>query len=258
MSINRKYYSRPRQLGQYFLINQEKLRKIAAALDFKPDETIVEIGPGHGELTELITGRIIAIEKDERLANYLKQKFSVQKNIEIISGDALKILPKLEIKNYKLVGNIPFYLTGYLLRIIGELENKPLLIVFTLQKEVAERICSQPPKMNLLAASVQFWAEPKIIDYISKKDFQPQPKVDSAVIKLVISNQPSAASKKYYQFIKILFKQPRKTILNNLATSLEKNKEEIIKILEASKIKPSDRPQDLTLEQIKNLTCQSS
>jgi len=258
MSINRKYYSRPRQLGQYFLINQEKLRKIAAALNFKPDETIVEIGPGHGELTELITGRIIAIEKDERLANYLKQKFSVQKNIEIISGDALKILPKLEIKNYKLVGNIPFYLTGYLLRIIGELENKPLLIVFTLQKEVAERICSQPPKMNLLAASVQFWAEPKIIDYISKKDFQPQPKVDSAVIKLVISNQPSAASKKYYQFIKILFKQPRKTILNNLATSLEKNKEEIIKILEASKIKPSDRPQDLTLEQIKNLTCQSS
>jgi len=263
MSINRKYYSRPRQLGQYFLINQEKLRKIAAALDFKPDETIVEIGPGHGELTELITGRIIAIEKDERLANYLKQKFSVQKNIEIISGDALKILPKLEIKNYKLVGNIPFYLTGYLLRIIGELENKPLLIVFTLQKEVAERICSQPPKMNLLAASVQFWAEPKIIDYISKKDFQPQPKVDSAVIELKsitlgLRSQTKCYKENYYRLIKILFKQPRKTILNNLATSLEKNKEEIIKILEASKIKPSDRPQDLTLEQIKNLTCQSS
>ena len=213
----------------------------------------------------------------------LKAEFTENENIEIIQGDALKILPDLCSKfhdlSFKIVGNIPFYITGYLLRILGELEKKPSLIVLTVQKEVAERVCAEPPRMNLLAASVQFWAEPKIIDYIPKTDFQPQPKVDSAIIKLVISNQPLATSENYYKLIKIIFKQPRKTILNNLASGVKyqassiKNqkipissriidkvgtKEEIIKILETLKISPTDRPQNLTIEQIKNLSVQLS
>ncbi len=281
-------YSRSRKLGQHFLKNREKLRKIAASLEIEKNDTIVEIGPGHGELTDELRSknyelRVIAVEKDAELSQLLKEKFSTQKNIEIIEGDALKIiseLPKiynssssLSLKThqslndlrlsepnglppitYKLVGNIPYYITGKLLRTLSELETKPKIAVLTVQKEVAERIVAKPPKMNLLAASVQVWAEPEIVDYIPKKDFSPQPKVDSAIIKLVtkpvISHKSSVIS--YYNLIKVLFKQPRKTILNNL--SALKPKAEILPILERLKINSGDRPQNLDLKKIKELS----
>ena len=197
-------------LGQHFLINKKKIEKIIEALDLKSGDVVVEIGPGKGALTiplcencQKLGCKIIAVEKDKDLADDLKNKIydlGLDKNIEIIEGDALKTLPRLihnselRIKNYKIVGNIPYYITGYLLRILGELENKPSLIVLTIQKEVAQRVCAKPRTrrrqgyggqgMNLLAASVQFWAEPKIIGSVSKKDFWPIPKVDSAIIKL--------------------------------------------------------------------------
>src|SRR3989344_7110696 len=198
----------PRYLGQHFLKNKAKLKKIIDALELKDGDIVVEVGPGHGELTQEIQKskipeteqvrygagknqsanwrtkiKIIAIEKDINLVKFLKEKFSKDKNIEIIEGDALKEIKnqisKIKItnqnskiiKNLKIVGNIPYYITGYLLRILGELENKPSLIVLTIQKEVAQRVCAKPPKMNLLAASIQFWAEPKIIGSVSKKDF---------------------------------------------------------------------------------------
>jgi 16S rRNA (adenine1518-N6/adenine1519-N6)-dimethyltransferase len=257
----------PRYLGQHFLANKNKLRKIVDALELKSGDTVIEIGPGHGELTKEIRNekleiKIIAIEKDEKLIDLLKEKFGDDKNIKIISGDALRVLPKLTdnkqltTNNYKLAGNIPYYITGYLFRILGELKNKPSLIVLTIQREVAERVAAKPPEMNLLAASVQFWAEPKIAGYISKKYFRPAPKVDSAIIKLlprINTDKKQIDADKYYKFIKILFKQPRKTILNNL-TAGTKNKEEIIKKLQKLNINPTDRPQNLTIEQIKKLS----
>ena len=260
-----------KRLGQHFLINKTKLQKIVEALDLKPGDAVIEIGPGHGELTDELRNKnnelkLMTIERDNDLVELLKNKFARDKNLEVVHDDVLKILPDLCLKlhnsNFKIVGNIPFYITGYLLRILGELKNKPSLIVLTVQKEVAERICAEPPKMNLLAASVQFWAEPKIVDYIPKTDFQPQPKVDSAIIKLVVSNQPLATSENYYKLIKILFKQPRKTILNNLASGVklqasnDRSKEEIIKILGELKINPADRPQNLSVGQIKKLARQ--
>ena len=252
-----------KKLGQHFLTNKTKLQKIVGALDLRADDSVIEIGPGHGELTNELRIKnyelkIIAIEKDEELVRYLQEKFAQDKNIEIIEGDILKILPEFA-KSRKIVGNIPYYITGHLLRIIGELKNKPSLVVLTVQKEVAERICApsqtntgKKGRMNLLAASVQFWAEPEIIDYIPKTDFQPQPEVDSAIIKLAIGNQSLANSKDYYELIKIIFKQPRKTILNNLRAT-NKTKEEIIKILGELKTNPADRPQNLSVEQIKEL-----
>jgi len=261
-------------------MNKSKLRKIADALDLKKGDTIIEIGPGHGELTLLLARnfqfsisnfQIIAIEKDKQLAKNLEfriKDLGLNKNIEIIEGDALKEIKnqisKIKntdkkskiVENLKITGNIPYYITGYLLRILGELELKPNLIILTIQKEVAQRICAQPPLMNLLAASVQFWAEPKIIGYISKKDFRPAPKVDSAIIKFNIKTsdvlRTSDVQKlKYYKFIKILFKQPRKTIINNLA-SIGK-KEDIVEILSKAGVRQNDRPQNLNIEQIKNL-----
>ncbi len=289
-----------KSLGQIFLINKDKIRKIVANLDLQKNDLVIEVGPGHGELTEEIRNerldiRIIAIEKDKELAVDLKNKFKNCKNIEIIEGDALKILadlinnlpasPKLQrgepaslklplrsrdseasqrgerqtTNNYKIVGNIPYYITGYLLRIIGELKNKPTLAVLTIQKEVAERICAKPPKMNLFAASVQFWAEPKIIDYISRKDFRPAPEVDSAIIVLrprtnvnltaPLAGQARIDADRYYKFIKILFKQPRKTILNNLRPITD-NQQLLTAQLQKLEISLNNRSQDLSVEQI--------
>jgi len=273
-----------RYLGQHFLINKDKIKKIVEALDLKEGDTVIEIGPGHGELTLLLARnfqfpisnfRIITIEKDKKLVQILQKKFASDKNIRIIEGDALKILPKLtksyklKAKSYKIVGNIPYYITGYLLRVLAELERKPSLIVLTIQKEVAQRIIALrqaqgKPRMNLLAASVQFWAEPEIIDYVSRKDFQPAPEVDSAVIKMMVRpalpyrevpvlKTSKNYSKNYYRLIKILFKQPRKTILNNLTMTMTMTKEGITKKLEKSGINPNDRPQNLDIEQIKEL-----
>ncbi len=264
-----------KSLGQNFLMNKSKLRKIVDALEFKKGDTIIEIGPGHGELTDEIIARlqnckikkIILVEKDEKLVEILKNlretKWKQNKDtIKIIAGDIFKILPKIisdqqfAISNYKIAGNIPYYITGYLLRVISELKFKPETVVFTIQKEVAQRICAQPPRMNLLAASVQFWAEPKIIGYISKKDFRPAPKVDSAIIRLRIKNKElRIKDDNYYQFIRVLFKQPRKTILNNLKSQISnlKNDEFLKKIVKAG-VNPNDRPQNLTIEQIKNLS----
>jgi len=259
-----------RSLGQHFLTNRFYLNKIVDSLNVKGSDFVVEIGPGHGELTEVLAFRLqvlgknwklITIEKDIKLVKFLKEKFSPDKNIEVVYGDALKILPSitktqnLTPKTYKLIGNLPYYITGYLLRILGESEVKPKLIVFTIQKEVAQRICAKPPKMNLLAASVQFWAKPEIIGYIPKTAFSPQPKVDSAIIKLTpdfsVNHKPQT---KYYKLIKILFKQPRKTILNNLRetkiANLSECREKLLKI----GINPNDRPQDLSIDQITNLS----
>jgi len=270
-----------RSLGQHFLTNRFYLNKIVDSLNVKGSDFVVEIGPGHGELTEVLAFRLqvlgknwklITIDKDIKLVKFLKEKFSPDKNIEIVYGDALKILPSitktqnLTPKTYKLIGNLPYYITGYLLRILGELEPKPKTIVFTIQKEVAQRIIAQPPKMNLLAASVQFWAEPKIIDYIPKKYFKPQPKVDSAIIKLspqIYADETQTNAEKYYKLIKILFKQPRKTILNNLINikradfpKIDVNiwRLDLQKLLKKTGINPNDRPQNLTIEQITNLS----
>jgi len=249
-----------KHLGQHFLINKSVIKRVVNALELQSGDTVVEIGPGHGELTAGLLNQpirqLIAIEKDPELAENLK----TLKGIDIIKGDVLKELPKLskKIGSYKLIGNIPYYLTGFLLRIISELENKPSLTVFTIQKEVAERLTAQPPKMNLLAASVQYWAKPKLLFIIPAKDFEPEPKVDAAVIKLIpkkpfdsaqgIVAEPVEALQ-YYKFIKILFKQPRKTVLNNLADGLKITKEE----LKNRGINEKIRPQNLDIETIEKL-----
>ncbi|MBI4034242.1 MAG: ribosomal RNA small subunit methyltransferase A [Candidatus Brennerbacteria bacterium] len=258
-----------KRLGQHFLKNRRKLKEIAASLDLKEGDVVVEIGAGHGELTrELIAVpnvKVIAIEKDKSLVLKLKENFK-SPELEIVEGDALKVLPslirnlELEIRNssYKVAGNIPFYITGRLLRILGDLITGGILkyttlMVFTVQKEVAERICAAPPKMNLLAASVQFWAKPEIIGSIPKKDFSPPPEVDAVIVKLTTKYQ-QLKTENYYKLIKILFRQPRKTVLNNLAAGLKSNKKEITEKLKKLKINPEDRAQNLSVDEILKLS----
>ncbi|MEK7464567.1 MAG: 16S rRNA (adenine(1518)-N(6)/adenine(1519)-N(6))-dimethyltransferase RsmA [Patescibacteria group bacterium] len=256
------------RLGQHFLINKGVIQKIVNALSLKEGDFVVEIGPGHGELTKELVKHdprlnIVAIEKDLGLAASIRLLMPNQDKIEVVEGDALKVLGgiiskhSLEARGYKIVGNIPYYITGYLLRLISELENKPELVVLTIQKEVADRVCAKPPKMNLLAASVQFWAEAEIIEYVPKEDFSPAPEVDSAIIRLTTRNFDKKTSKKYYETIRILFKQPRKTILNNILdyfSDTEVDKNEINEKLRNLGIKPSERAQNLDIETIKKLS----
>lgn len=248
-----------KRLGQHFLKNETVLQKIAETIAVNSSDIVIEIGPGHGELTKhLLTNhprRLIAIEKDQRLAEKLRVAFP-EKNLEIIEADALKTLPRiaesLKTEEYKICGNIPYYITGHLFRIIEELNHKPNFSVFTVQKEVAERIVAEPPRMNLLNASVRFWADPEIVAILTKKDFFPVPKVDSAVIALQtkkLAKIKIAGRDTYYPFIKTLFKQPRKTILNNLI-GLNIPKEKIREKLKKQGLDPLLRPQELDFEKI--------
>ena len=177
-----------RSLGQNFLINPQILDRIVAAAEINSNDIVLEIGPGTGNLTEKLikrAGTVIAVEKDRRLIDDLKNKFT---GTEIIEEDVLRLnlkdYTRFNLVNYKVVGNIPYYITSYLLRTIFEEWPKPELIVLTIQKEVAQRIVAKPPEMSLLALSVQLYSDPKIISYVSKNNFKPQPKVDSAIIKL--------------------------------------------------------------------------
>ena len=240
------------RLGQHFIQDAAALKKMARSLALADGETVIEIGPGHGELTGELTKaadgiQIIAIEKDKTLADVL-----VMDGVQVVNADVLEALAPEAARHtsYKLAGNIPYYITGYLLRTIGELKNKPSLAVLMMQKEVAERIVAEPPKMNRLAASVQFWAEPSIVGIVKKESFMPRPLVDSAILLLQTKNGvPPAIESQYYRALHAIFAQPRKTLANNLAAAL-KDKEKCIAAMEECGLDPKCRPQNLTIAQI--------
>lgn len=262
-----------RKLGQHFLKNQHALDVMVNALQITKGDTIIEIGPGHGELTGRLlaspANHIIAIEKDPMLAETLESRmknYALGKRLTIITGDACTELPAIHLPftthHSKLAGNIPYYITGYLFRTIGELRSKPSCAAFMVQKEVAERVCETPPRMNRLAASVQIWAEPKIIMILAPKDFEPAPKVDSAIIFLGVRKGglgfEELGSRKlgaYYRMVNILFRQPRKTIINNLSFSLPYiSKEKLLGMLADTDTTPTARPHNLSIEKIQELS----
>lgn len=254
-----------KSLGQNFLINEGIYRKIIAATEIERGDIVVEIGPGLGTLTQYLldTGaEVVAVEKDTVLAGYLKQKFVNQKHVKIIEGDILKFNPShysLITNHYKLVGNIPYYLTSHLLRIIFETWPSPELIVLTLQKEVAQRICAKPPKMSLLAVSVQYYSKPKIVSYVSKNSFWPAPEVDSAIVRLKPHARTDADltrtnAEHFFQVVKIGFSGKRKQLGNNLARELKLTKKFVEEKLKSISVEPKRRAETLTLNEWQNIT----
>ena len=256
----------PSRLGQNFLINRVIARRIVALLDFRPGEAVIEIGSGQGALTRLILERlprvnskIIAIEKDAALADQLREELSDQgSNIEIIEGDVLKkiggIVNKLAGQPYRIIGNIPYYITGQILRVLSELTAKPKQIVLMVQKEVAQRIISKPPAMNLLAAITQLWSSPKIALYVSKGNFRPAPKVDSAVIILNPKDKADLNEvSNLIGFFKIIFKQPRKTLFNNLRSGLKESPEKIENSLRALGYNEKTRANEFSVSDLEKL-----
>jgi len=265
-----------KRLGQHFLIDKKVLQRIIRAANLKPGDIVLEIGPGIGTLTlELVkkVKKVLAVEKDSRMVEILKETLKSFGNIKIIQGDILKINPvsNLKLKNYKIVANIPYYLTSPLIRNFLEEKNQPKEMILMVQKEVAQRICAKPPEskrinpllhpslplghMSILAVSVQFYAQPKIMNFVSKKSFWPQPKVDSAIIKITPKKLLTSQSfgNLFFKIVKAGFSQPRKQILNNLTKSLKLNKEEVKFWLQKNKILPEQRAETLTLKDWKNL-----
>jgi len=249
-----------KKLGQVFLKDEKVVQKIIQAAKIEPEDQILEIGPGKGVLTEFLlkTGaEIVAVEKDVELVKFLKNLFKNKQNLKIIHADIRDFLKNTRYRilntQYKALGNIPYYLTSNLLRLLLENPIKPSLIVLMIQKEVAERVMAQPPKMNLLSASVQFYAKPEIICYVSRTAFHPEPKVDSAVIKITPmktkENINKIQKKNFFRIVKAGFKQPRKLLINNLSKNLKIEKEYLQKIFLQSNMPLNTRAQNLSIKE---------
>ncbi len=257
-----------RKLGQHFLKNERIVKRIIDAIEVSLNDRVIEIGPGHGELTFPLLKTCTAagaslsvIEKDGRLAADLAEK--LEGVADVTPGDALEaigeILSRPENRTVKLTGNLPYYITGHLLRIISEASRRPERCVFMVQREVAERICARPPRMNRLAASVQFWSDPEIVTAVPRGDFSPPPKVESAVISLKRKKTGAGdMEERYYRAIRTIFSQPRKTLGNNIAAELKRGG--VSKEASTAKISllgdgilPTQRPQDLSVEQISRI-----
>ena len=260
---------RPR-LGQHFLTDPAVAPLMVRALKLKRGDTVVEIGPGKGALTlPLLAGcesagcRIVAIEKDSLLAKNLVHRCADRnQSLAVVREDALTAIPELvqrfirEQIPYMLTGNIPYYITGRLLRIISELPILPARAVFTVQREVAERIAARPPRMNLLAATVQFWGIPMIIRRLPRTAFIPPPRVESAVITIEPAAPRIVLSSTYYRFVKALFAHPRKTIRNNLVASpllAKGEKTALLELLREGSLAGNGRPSEIPLPVLINL-----
>lgn len=251
-----------KSLGQHFLNNEEALRQIVEAADLQSHDCVLEIGPGTGVLTcKLLerTEKVLAIEKDQSLAAGLKDRFQVlveQRKLFVFSDDILKInisdvLEKYEMEKYKVVANIPYYITGKIIRLLIDAEHSPESIVLLIQKEVAERICAGPGRMNKLSTIVQYFGSTEIVATVPRESFDPVPEVDSAILKIIPhkkgKNKSCEDRDALLRIIKIGFSSPRKKLINNLSAGLKISKSETEKILKESDVDIKTRAQDMDI-----------
>lgn len=256
---NREQGPRPNKLlGQHFLVSRDVLENIIAAANLTPEKTILEIGPGRGVLTRELARRVqkvIAVEKDVRLAEALTKALREErmKNVTIVFGDILKLFPQqLNLPDrYSVVANIPYYLTGRLLRILLESRERPAEITLMVQNEVADRMMASPPHMNLLAIAAQAYGTVRKIATVPARAFSPVPKVDSAITS--ISNisdrffkEAGVSSEKFFLIVRSAFQQKRKTLANALERVLG-GKTRATLLLGRAHVSPGMRPEELSL-----------
>jgi 16S rRNA (adenine1518-N6/adenine1519-N6)-dimethyltransferase len=256
-----------KSLGQNFLKDETVLRRIVESANLTQDDVAIEIGPGKGALTELLAERckkVIAIELDERLIAPLQTKFVGNDNIEIIHGDILQInLPdlvenqKLESAGYKVIANIPYYITAPIVRLLLETKYPPQEMILMVQKEVAERIVAQPGDMSILAISVQYYAKAEYLLTVPKESFEPVPKVESAVIRITRNNKQETINKKnadnFFRIVRAGFSAKRKTLENNLSNGLQLDKQGVEEKLLSLGFSKNTRAQELGVDDWKRL-----
>ena len=262
-----------KSLGQNFLNSGKIASEIVKAANVGAEDVVLEVGPGKGVLTEILLNKakkVIAVEKDDRLFEYLKEKFSDRENLVLIHDDILDFSFEkhgLEIAcpakdDYKIVANIPYYITGHFFKRFLSGDKQPSLITIMIQKEVAERILGEKKKgkdglkESILSISVKVYGEPKIVKYVSAKNFTPQPKVDSAVLLIDKISKDffkdcgglsvEECEKNFFQLLKTGFSRKRKMLKSNIDEMLEEN---VLETFKNCKIEEKIRAQDLTKEQ---------
>jgi 16S rRNA (adenine1518-N6/adenine1519-N6)-dimethyltransferase len=258
-----------KRLGQHFLVNASILRNITNAAELCSSDLILEIGPGIGVLTHALVeqaGWVIAIEVDPKLAEAVKETLVPHANFSIINSDVLDIEPLdiiqqektkfppaiLDPLKYKLVANLPYYITQPIIRHFCEAKLKPQSMIIMVQKEVARNIIAQPGDLSILAVSIQFYGKPEIMGYVPAGNFFPVPKVDSAILKITLYPEPLVkvtSNESFFKIVRAGFCARRKQVANSLAQGLDISKEEVLSLMQKAGVVPQKRPETLTLEE---------
>ena len=241
-----------KSLGQHWLSDEKTLQAIATSIQIDNNDVVVEIGPGAGTLTKHLARmakKVIAIEFDDQLAKNLSKQFA-DTNVQVINQDILTFDFSSLPATYKVVANIPYYLTSNLLRLLCELPNAPTDMALLVQKEVAERVAAGPGQASLLSNSVQLYYEPAVGLMVPAHLFTPPPKVDSQVIILHKRQQPLFAveTKEFFKLLRAGFSEKRKKLRNTLAGGLGIDKQAAEALLLGANIDPAKRPQQLRLQ----------
>ncbi|MFC1873402.1 16S rRNA (adenine(1518)-N(6)/adenine(1519)-N(6))-dimethyltransferase RsmA [Chloroflexota bacterium] len=256
-------------LGQHFLIDEAVLQNVISAAALSSSDVVVEVGPGLGVLTRELAkqaGVVLAIELDSQLAGILEQDTAPLGNVSIINADVLQVEPVDLLQEqkakfptlvdtscrYKVVANLPYYISSHFLRHFFEASVKPGVMVIMVQKEVAEAIVAGPGQMSVLSVSVQFYGKPEIISYVSAECFYPVPEVDSAILRVEIYPEPAVAvtdEKSFFELVRAGFSASRKQIANSLAQGLGCSKAEALSLLAGAGLVPRRRAETLTLSE---------
>ncbi len=250
-----------KSLGQNFLKSKTALFKMIEVGEISPQDTLLEVGPGKGVLTEKLlekAGKVIAIEKDHRLMELLQEKFAAEISagkLILSNEDILDFKPENSLAPYKIIANIPYYITGQFLRKFLESDCQPERIIVMVQKEIADRIVAHDKKESLLSISVKAYGEPKKIMKVGKENFSPAPKVDSAILAITnisknFFTDNKITEKNFFEILHAGFAHKRKMLLGNLKNASEKNLVEIFKQLNISE---KTRAEDISINDWANL-----
>ncbi|MBW4061101.1 ribosomal RNA small subunit methyltransferase A [Candidatus Saccharibacteria bacterium] len=236
-------------LGQHFLVDMASLEAIVAAADPQIGDTVLEIGPGLGVMTRPLTSqvsKVVAVETDAILADLLRR--DAPDNLEVVESDILKFDLSMLPSGYKVIANLPYYLTSKIFRLLIESPNPPTIMSVLIQKEVAERICAKPGAMSILALSVQFYGQPTIVATVERHKFWPAPNVDSTVLKVELTEPAFKADPdRLFRLIKAGFGEKRKQLKNSLAGGLNCSVEHAAAMIKKAKLQPTARAQELDL-----------
>lgn len=241
-------------MGQHWLSDEPTLIAICDAAQIDENDVVLEVGPGLGTLTRFLltrAKRVVAVELDKKLAAELPKRI-LAKNLDVANEDILNFDLTMLPPRYKVVANIPYYLTSNLLRVLSESKNPPKLMVMLVQKEVAQRIAAHPGKMSVLAISVQLYYDAELGQVLPAKLFTPPPKVDSQVIVLRRRFKPlfeDIDSKKFFRLVKAGFSTRRKKLRSSLAGGLGISREEADEMLLAAEVNGDLRAEALSLQQ---------
>lgn len=259
-SLLKKYNLSPNfTYGQNFLIDEMVLEGIVDGAGVSSDDCVLEIGPGLGNLTRKLCERaklVLSVEKDPKFLPVLKAIKKEHKNFRYEIADALEydfqdIFREQGCKEYKVVANIPYYVTGKILQMLMTAKFKPTSVTILTQKEVAQNVTAKAWDYSLLSISVQLYGEPKILQIVPAKSFYPAPKVDSAILHIDLHSKTKYEipdEKKFFSVLRACFSGKRKQIHNTLKNNLKLNAEQVSAVLSAAKINPTARPQELSIE----------